>query len=483
MRSITKHRFIKGRQGVAKGKAHIKYIQYRAGDDKDRTEPARSFFDKDRDKVLGVELRKDLEDWDGRGVAMHTIVLSPGINGIDLREYTREVMDELSRQKGQELDWKGLIHKNTSHEHVHLCVMGRDLNGRDVRLSLKDMRHVEKAGDRYLEREHHLDRYLDRELHDLTTREAYDRRGDRDFKELFANPDLFKELEAKRERDSAKLIAKEDWDKDEAVRELPNDEKIYANDNIYSKFSDRKELLELNAYLKETELFIRPDLYDKMWTWIGVKNRAGDDFYEKEARGLRDYQDYEDFKKFEEDMSRALRPDAGAIPRSVRGHQRILEQQGRMSDYHETYTNSMRSQRLEEIAEHQPENSDWAQRELAQMKFADPKTDYEAKIDKVLESCEMPWTSLGKDRSIDREISEIEILSANNAPSVPEQEPTIDLPHSDSSPTDDDHPRREDANDSEVTDVRMDLLGGRRQTFDDSEIERHTDRDFMGNER
>ena len=130
-----------------------------------------------------------------------------------------------------------------------------------------------------------------------------------------------------------------------------------------------------------------------MWTWIGVKNRAGDDFYEKEARGVKDFRDYEEFKRFEEDMRRAFAHESGEIPRTVRGKQRVFEQQGRLSDYHFLYARDMDQQRIEDIAERNPEMTDWAQKELEQLKqFTNEHwQNRNVDLDKLLYGCEDPW--------------------------------------------------------------------------------------------
>ena len=63
-----------------------------------------------------------------------------------------------------------------------------------------------QAGDRYLEREHTYTRFLNRELWDITSRETYERQGDRFFKQLFYNPELFRQVEDERAKDSARII-------------------------------------------------------------------------------------------------------------------------------------------------------------------------------------------------------------------------------------------------------------------------------------
>ena len=70
---------------------------------------------------------------------------------------TREVMANLSRDMGRDLEWFAVQHNNTDNHHVHVVVLGKDRNGTDVRI---EMKHIDKAheyGDRYLERNHPLE--------------------------------------------------------------------------------------------------------------------------------------------------------------------------------------------------------------------------------------------------------------------------------------------------------------------------------------
>ena len=56
---------------------------------------------------------------------MHTLILSPGDNSIDIREYTRESMEALEDRLGHKLDWYGVIHENTDHHHAHVVIAGK----------------------------------------------------------------------------------------------------------------------------------------------------------------------------------------------------------------------------------------------------------------------------------------------------------------------------------------------------------------------
>ena len=113
IRSVVKWSYIKGMRGLVQAKAHINYIQYRDG--KDREVGPRSFFNADNDKISGAVIKARLDELEQRGVQIHKIMLSPGINSAEMIEYAREMMGKLSRSKGLDLEWYAIKHgKNTS---------------------------------------------------------------------------------------------------------------------------------------------------------------------------------------------------------------------------------------------------------------------------------------------------------------------------------------------------------------------------------
>jgi type IV secretory pathway VirD2 relaxase len=157
LRSVVKHSYLTGKnEGVGRAQAHVKYIQFRAG--KDRDEEPRSFFNGSRDDITGREVARAVSDQNPRGTVMHKLILSPGVQGADVKEYCREVMADLSSRKGLELEWYAVRHDNTAHPHVHIVVMGTDENAHKVRLTKDDYTKIKEAGDRYLERNRLLDR-------------------------------------------------------------------------------------------------------------------------------------------------------------------------------------------------------------------------------------------------------------------------------------------------------------------------------------
>lgn len=192
-RAVVKHSYVKGTAGIGKAKAHIRYIEHRRGED--RGEKRREFFNDERDGIKRQEIYERIDEQSRNGVQIHKLILSPGVQDVDLKQYTQETMREIGKEKGLDLDWYGVIHKNTDHDHVHVVVMAQDKNGHRVSFRKDDYRVLRETGDRYLEREHTYDRYLDREMelllkHPERQRELeYKRdRGDDYFEQLMYGP-------------------------------------------------------------------------------------------------------------------------------------------------------------------------------------------------------------------------------------------------------------------------------------------------------
>jgi hypothetical protein len=206
IRAVVKWSYVKGASGLGKAKAHINYIQFREGEDRGRG--PREFFNEDKEHVLGRAIKERLDELEQRGVQVHKFILSPGIENVEMREYTREMMDNLSRSKGLDLEWYAVEHRNTEHQHAHVVVMGTDFNGRKVEFDREDSKHMRQWGDRYLEREHQLERYLDREIERLLKEPErvpeleYKRaRGDKDYERWMYGDERDKRDRGDAERD------------------------------------------------------------------------------------------------------------------------------------------------------------------------------------------------------------------------------------------------------------------------------------------
>lgn len=203
IRSIAKHKYIKGRSAPSKARKHVNYIAYRSETRDEKERGSRKFFDGARDQIEPDEV-KDLifEQTKEKGFLMHKLILSPGIETVDMKDYTREVMQKFAEQKRLDLEWKAVIHKNTDHQHAHIVIMGKDKRGYDVTIRREDHQFLRKVADEYLEREHKLDRFLDREVNTLLRTKEYERSGDDYFKGLFSGKYEIKDKDKRRDKDS-----------------------------------------------------------------------------------------------------------------------------------------------------------------------------------------------------------------------------------------------------------------------------------------
>ncbi len=158
LRSIVKHSYIRAsRDGKARAKAHVNYIKFRPGKDKEE-QGKRSFFTDKEDGLTSRPVHEAIERQAGTGVLVHKMIVSPGVQHANTQEYVREVMHELGRQKGLELEWYAVEHRNTANPHAHVVIMSKDKNGRQVKLSKDDYTKLKETGDKYLERYKLLDK-------------------------------------------------------------------------------------------------------------------------------------------------------------------------------------------------------------------------------------------------------------------------------------------------------------------------------------
>lgn len=120
---IAKAKYIKAGSGARSAiREHLRYIQERERGEK---EPERDFFDRDRGGIERKEVFDAMLEGRGKNAAMHTLILSPGDNRVDMEEYTRESMKALEERLGHELDWYATIHRNTEHHHAHVVIAGK----------------------------------------------------------------------------------------------------------------------------------------------------------------------------------------------------------------------------------------------------------------------------------------------------------------------------------------------------------------------
>ncbi|WP_375207674.1 DUF3363 domain-containing protein [Hyphococcus sp.] len=125
-----------GNNGLAKARAHLKYIQ-RDGADRDGT-PGRLYgpaLDGVDGQAFLDESRNDRHQF--------RIILSPEDAGEleNLNQFTRDVMKAAERDLGTNLDWVAVNHYDTDHPHVHLVLRGRADDGKDLVIARNYITH------------------------------------------------------------------------------------------------------------------------------------------------------------------------------------------------------------------------------------------------------------------------------------------------------------------------------------------------------
>ena len=65
-------------------------------------------------------------------------IISPESQNVDLKLLAHTIIKHVENLTGYELYWRGVIHTDTGHHHLHIVVNGKDKNGKKVRFP-KDM--------------------------------------------------------------------------------------------------------------------------------------------------------------------------------------------------------------------------------------------------------------------------------------------------------------------------------------------------------
>jgi type IV secretory pathway VirD2 relaxase len=117
--------------GAVRGAALARHVIYlgRAGAGAEGSRPA--FFDRSDDTIEPVARTGT---W-AEDRHHFRFIISPehGDRIADLRDYVREVMDQVSRDLGEpSLDWIATCHFDTDQPHAHVLVRGRRRDGRDL---------------------------------------------------------------------------------------------------------------------------------------------------------------------------------------------------------------------------------------------------------------------------------------------------------------------------------------------------------------
>lgn len=266
---------LKAARGLAIGTAlgHVNYIQHRPG--KDLEKGGRDVFTDAEDSVDAKELRDIIREYEGRGVVVHKLTLSPEVSPNDPKEYTREVMYQLGSEKGLDLQWWAVTHDNTDNRHVHVVVLPKDKEGRLVRFDKDDYNKLKEFGDRYLERT----QYSDCRMAELVRQEKHRQRSterpqqlEKERQERIRNGEELPWLHKKIVREQLEPYQQRNKDQPRD----PKDSFEYLGQR-FSKEDGYERLAGLRRHLHENtnkSLRLPKEDYKRLASWIEQKDRA-----------------------------------------------------------------------------------------------------------------------------------------------------------------------------------------------------------------
>ena len=85
----------------------------------------------------GIDIARQLENWQGAGdQQLWKLIVSPEFGDrIDLSRLTRDLIRQMEKDLGTDLEWVAVEHHNTEHPHVHVVIRGVRDDGESLRLS------------------------------------------------------------------------------------------------------------------------------------------------------------------------------------------------------------------------------------------------------------------------------------------------------------------------------------------------------------
>ena len=270
-RGVRSGAALRAARSLAIGSAigHIKYIQHRPG--KDREEKPRDVFTDREDVADSKILREIVRDYNGRSVVIHKLTLAPEVSPNNPEEFTREVMKKLGDEKGLDLQWWAVCHRNTDNHHIHVVVLSKDRDGQQVRIEKNDYDRMKEFGDDYLERMQYFDCRA-AELKREEKRKQRQKDQERLRQERIFNGEELPWLHSKIVREQ--LDPYSEW-----IKRQPGDSKSsfeYQGEK-YTRDDKLERLIALQTSLKnksKKEDRLDKENYGLMTKWIEIKDRA-----------------------------------------------------------------------------------------------------------------------------------------------------------------------------------------------------------------
>ena len=134
--AVIKARVVRRARTPGALRAHVSYLQR---DGVTRDGERGQLFDAERDGVDGAGFAERCED--DRHHFRFIVSPDDARELADLRQFTRDLMDQAARDLGTKLDWVAVDHWNTEHPHIHVLVRGKTDTGEDLVISRDYISH------------------------------------------------------------------------------------------------------------------------------------------------------------------------------------------------------------------------------------------------------------------------------------------------------------------------------------------------------
>jgi hypothetical protein len=138
-------------------------LRYNQERERGRDEDQRTFYTANNEKLDRADIRAEIRKQFGKDVAFHTMILAPADNNVNLKEFTRETMNEWQTQLGYRINYYAIEHRNTDHYHTHLIIPAKSIDREtDIRFDRNDLTNLREIAIDYLARERMIDHAFDR---------------------------------------------------------------------------------------------------------------------------------------------------------------------------------------------------------------------------------------------------------------------------------------------------------------------------------
>jgi type IV secretory pathway VirD2 relaxase len=121
--------------------AHGRYLARESATEK---KTAATGFNRERD---GIDIVRELEKWQSAGDArLWKVILSPEFGDrIDLRRLARDLVGQMEKDLGTDLEWIAVTHHNTEHPHAHMVIRGVTGAGEPLHFKREYVKHGIRA--------------------------------------------------------------------------------------------------------------------------------------------------------------------------------------------------------------------------------------------------------------------------------------------------------------------------------------------------